>query len=452
MLDTPDRAIDPKRTVYPASEYEILEIPPEDLLVGGELRLYPEVVHRDFFRVRFQGQKLTFQPGPYVGVIPINDRIAIDVRPRVPIGNLARLLQLSRRKPVQLEKYLRDYGLQEEPSPSLIDSLAGALVNAVRPIEAKGRHYEYQRRVEHTSFPRGRILMGQTMQRFASRGITHRVMASQYERSPDTAPNRCLKYAIWYLAQRYIRMQRLGDRSGITKLLSGLNRAYHLFADVELDHSRQFLIHPLVVDPDYLPPNYGHYERALSIAAAIVEDKGVKLEGLGDNVQIASLLIKVDDVFEDYIRIVLQRELADLEPHLSILDGNLAGRMGGQKKLFDDADAPVANPDIVVRDNRSKDTDRRHPLLVEVKYKPLRGPPSREDLNQLIAYATSYRAPMAVLVQPTPVNTGQTLSCLGKIGSTAFYQCGFDLSERDLGLEEETFASRLRELVHMNSG
>jgi len=452
MFSAPGRISGPKRTVYPACEHEVLEIPAEDLLVDGELRLYPEVVHRNFFQVRFQGQKLTFQPGPYVGVIPINDRVAVDVQPRVPIANLARLLRLSAHRPVCLEEYLRDYEVQEEPIPSLIDSLATALINAVRSIETEGRHYEYQERIKYTSFPRGRILMGRTMSRFTSRGISHNVVASQYERSPDTAPNRCLKYAIWYLAQRYIRMKQLGDRSGITKLLSSLNRAYYLFTDVELDHSRQFLVHPLVVNPTHLFPNYGHYEQSLSIAVTIVEDKGVKLEGLGDDVEIASFLIKVDDVFEKYVRTVLQRELVDLEPRLSILDGNLAGRMGGQKELFDDVGAPVANPDIVVRDNESEDIERRYPLLIEVKYKPLEGLPKREDLNQLIAYATSFRAPAAVLVQPAPVNAKQGLDHLGMIGSTVFYQCGFDLSERDLGLEEETFANRMREFLDPSSG
>lgn len=448
MFRTFGRKTELKRKRYPAEEHKSFVIPMEDLLVDGELELYPEVDKQDFFRLRFQDGKLVFQPGAYVGLIPINDRVVVDVQPRSPISNLTRLLDVTQHRPVQLQEHSRVYEVQEELLPSLLDSLTQALISAIHIIEVRGRHYEYHKRIQHTSFPRGRILMGRTATHYTSRGISHRVITSQYKRSSDTAPNRCLKYAIWYVAQRYIRMQ---ERGGIKRLLGNLNRIYHLFDDVELDHSRRFLQHPLVVDTDNLPLNYSHYQRALNVAAVIIEGKGVRLEGVGTDVAMASHFIKLDDVFEDYVRIVLQRELVDLQPRILILDGNLAGEKGGQKGLFDDTDEPEATPDIVVLSSVSVEINRRYPLVIEVKYKPLRGAPKRQDLNQLIAYAASYRTRVALIVQPTATNDTSTVTPLGRIGSTLFYQCGINLSEENIKSEEENFASRVRELVDLAS-
>lgn len=436
------------RTRIAAIEYETLEVAAADLLVDGELRLYPQVLGKGYFKVRFDGTKLKLQAGGFTGLIPLNDRVALDVRSRVPVQNLARLIRTANHVPVPLEDLLRSYDVEAEVIPSLVDTLANALMSAVDTIRANGRHYEYVSELSSTSFPRGRILMGSTVQRFASRGVTHKVEAVQYRRTPDTAVNRCIKYALWFLAQRYVRMR---PRSGVTRLVSGLNHAYHLFDDVLLDHSLRFLDDSVVLEPDKLPLNYAHYRQAIGLAVMIIEERSVELEGVGDDVELSSLLVELDDVFEDYVRIVLQRELAPLEPQFSVVDGNLAGNGGGQKCLFDDGGAPPANPDIVAVDTGAN-LDYRFPLLGEVKYKPAKDLPDRDDLNQLIAYATSYRCPVAVIVQPrgNVAPPKEKLRLLGKIGNSSFYQYVYDLSADSLMEEERIFAEAMARLMRLN--
>jgi 5-methylcytosine-specific restriction enzyme subunit McrC len=242
-----------------------------------------------------------------------------------------------------------------EPIPSLLDLLTIALLEAMPAIELGGVYREYLHREEETSFPRGRILLGQTLRRCEARGGAPRAVVSWYERSADNGPNQLLKYAIWYLAQRLSSLRQ--PRAGVRRLLARLNDAFNLFAGVSLDRGRSFLSHPLVVNPQRMPSTRAYYRPAMQLALAIVRDRGIQVEGRGEDITIESLLLNLEDVFEAFLRNVL-REGFRGRTGITVLDGNKGNPEGGKKLLFDAAPSEDATPDIVVRREAGKQWPR----------------------------------------------------------------------------------------------
>lgn len=439
----PNASASTQRVVYAAREHETVEVPLGQLLVGNALDLYPEIVRKGLFTVLFARGRVALQARGFVGLVPVNDRVAIDVSPRVPVANLGHILGVAEHTLLPLARYLRGYSTDSFPLPSVVDLFADALVDAVDVIQSRGLHHEYANITQATSFPRGRILLGETIKRTYSRGARHHVCAAWFQRSADSAVNRCIKYAIWYLAQKYLLMQpRTGSRSRTFRL----NQAYHLFRLAELDLSKSFLDNPLVSAPTRLQAIHSHYADALQLAKAVIRERGVSFADCESDVRLASLLIKMDDVFEAYLRNSLQKRMVEAEATLRVLNGNRSGPSGGALPLFDNFDEPVANPDIVVCRDPS-DMRQGTAVLIEVKYKK-RQAPEREDINQALAYGAAYRCPTVVIVLPRYEDCPRGLRELGQVGnSLTLYQYHYDLAAARLADEEIAFARSIRELA-----
>lgn len=450
-----DAVLAGERKVYPAREHGSVDVPLEDLFVGGELNLYPEVTGKNLFDVDLRKDRLVFRAGRFIGQIPVNDRVMIDVRPRVPFANLERVLRVADQEPLSLAPHSRRYAEHHVGTPSLLQSLAESLVDALFAIQAEGLHRQYVRRTTDTSFPRGRILMSETMRRHEARGMHHRAAVSWFEPSVDTSPNRCVKHAVWHLARRFRGAGRSAENR---RLLANLNRLYHLFDGVALDTTLGFLSDPLVEDPRRLPAIRAYYERPLRLAAMIARGSGVAFGERGGEVELASLAVNLEDAFEEYLRIVLASGLRDCLPDLRVLDGNLTGQVGGAKNLFDidssddlGAESP-ATPDIILRRSSSDGSGVEHPMVLDIKYKVYKPRAERGDVNQVVTYAASYGAPVAVIAHPHQEKSKRGLRVVGRLGNITLYQYGFDLSANRLDAEEEAFVSSMRNLIEDGTG
>lgn len=121
-----------------------------------------------------------------------------------------------------------------------------------------------------------------------------------------------------------------------------------------MDTTRSFLSDPLVSDPQRLPAIRAYYERALRLASVIARGAGVAFGERGGEVELASLVVNLEDAFEAYLRFVLTSGLHDFLPVVQVLDGNDTESDGGGKRLFDtvsqeDLDPKSdATPDIVL--------------------------------------------------------------------------------------------------------
>ncbi len=417
--------------------------------IGGSS--YPEVTGKNLFDIDLRKDRLVFRAGRFVGQIPVNERVAIDVRPRVPFANLERVLRIVNQEPLSLAPHSRRYAEHVVGAPSLLQSLADGLVDALVSVEAAGLHRQYVRRSADTSFPRGRILMSETMRRHEARGMHHRAAVSWFEPSVDTPTNRCVKHAIWYLAQRF---RGAGRGAENRRRLTNLNRLYHLFGGVALDQRLDFLSDPLVNDPRRLPAIRSYYERAIRLAVMIARNSGVAFGERGGEVELASLVVNLEDAFEEYLRVVLASRLVDYLPDIRVLDGNLnETEGGGGKNLFATArqndlgiESPVT-PDIVLRRSTSDGTEPENPVVLDVKYKIYKPRAARDDVNQTMTYAASYGSPVAIIAHPHQEKSKRGLQTVGRVSGTTLYQYGFDLAAEDLHNEEDDFVKSVRKLI-----
>jgi 5-methylcytosine-specific restriction enzyme subunit McrC len=419
--------------------YGLIDLPLEQVLdASGRLDLNPDIETGDYFAVSMRKGQLRLRAGGYIGVIPLNDRIVVHVRPRVPMSNLTRVVNLSGYPPTILTS-MRGYDTVDEWNESLLDVYAAQLIRHVEVLTLSGLLREYARREEVSSFPRGRVMLHQTIQRQYPRGIRHAAHVSWFERGADVAPNRCIKYAIWLLAQRYIATKPV-DRAS-RQLHRRLNALYAGLADVELDHRRTFMEDPVVTGARPLPTLRSYYRDALNVAIAIIRQRAVLIESAGGAIRLPSIVMNMDYVFEGYVRNVLRLQAATNARSEVVFDGNEAP---GQKLLFNEKPSPYATPDIVVRA-----TDQTTPLVLEVKNVPIKGDLSdRSHINQAVTYAASYRTKRVVLVHPRRSSwQSPGMRLQGVVDEIEVYQYCYDLNADDLEAEEDAFGVAVLGLI-----
>lgn len=421
-------------------------IPAERLLVGDRLNLGEAVEQKGgLFNTRLTSTGLRLQALGYIGVIPINDQLVIEVVPRVPVRNLSRLMEVSGKVPEPLIGVTRRYAQAGTIYPSLVAMYAEALSRALDTVHTHGLLRDYERRETVTSMPHGRILVGQTIQRTAARGEQHRVPISWFQRTVDTPANRCLRYAVWRLAQYNEQFKadlRLSEYRRTARLL---NRCMNELQGIELDLRTTFLTDPIVTGRQPLPTLRRYYRPALDLALAIAGGRAVALEEADSGLQMPSLLIKMSDVFEAYLRNVLVRAADTDAWGLRVLDGNKHAPAGAAKRnLLDSGVAHEATPDIVVAGGTRRLPEHR--LLIEVKYKPAKPTVDRDDLNQTLTYGVSYRTPELVIAQPRA--GGSAIAGLRPLGTLAGMNVSlyvFDLDAEDLEDEEHRFVQAIRD-------
>ena len=420
-------------SVLAVEEHGILDIPVEDLILDGRPSIDPQVEAKGFFALRIDGGVVKLQARGWIGMIPINERLAIDVGPRVPIANLARMLRIAGFDSRTLEDHAREYDENSTELPSLRDFYTQALLAETRYIEAMGLLRSYERQEGLTSRPRGRLLLGAKESRLASMGRSSTVKATWYERTADTPENRCIKLALFMLARGYGATRSPTGRQ--RSLARRLNAAYARLEDARLDARATFLNDDVVSGARPLPDTRSYYRGALDIAGAVIRRSGLALDRPGASLRMPSMLVNLEAVFEEYVRAVLRSHARRDGAGIIVRDGNADGK----KLLFDAKPSSEATPDIVVVHPNG------HPAVVlEVKYKPAKNAPDRVDLNQVIAYAASYRVNNVVVVQPKgKAGMSPGLAKLGDLGDLTVHQHVVDLGAADLSREEERFGSQI---------
>jgi 5-methylcytosine-specific restriction enzyme subunit McrC len=413
----------------------------EVMNAAGELEISAEIQSKDYFAVSLSRKSITLRARGHVGYIPLNQRIVVFVRPRVPVSNLTRIVNLSG-EPTTLLTSTREYATDEHWTDSLLDMYATALTRAIETITLNGLIRDYTRREEVSSFPRGRVLMHRTIQDLHARGIDHAAHVAWFERTADIAPNQCLKYALWLLASRYVETAHLPRESRI--LHRRINALYSVFDGVQLDRDRRFLHDDGVSGGRPLPTLRAYYREGLDIARSIIEQRAVLIDQPTGLLRLPSIVVNMNHVFERYIRTVLQHHATANDWHAKVQDGNEEG----SKELFNAKPSMKATPDIVI-----EPTDAASPLVLEVKNVPVREHFSdRSHMEQAITYAVSYGTKRVVLVHPratTSQNTG--MRRLGQIGDIELYQYRFDLGADDLAAEDARFGEAVASLLPAHS-
>ncbi|HEY8342422.1 MAG TPA: hypothetical protein VIK75_05365 [Calditerricola sp.] len=392
--------------------------------------------HPQLFDVRVKRDQLEVQVKQFIGILPLTRTIVLEIVPRVPVNNLSRLLEMSKWKALVLrDRYRRYETTAEGEGISVIDLVVEQFIEKVRELLLVGLHGAYQPVDAVTSFPRGRILIGPTINRCIVNGRYYPVHVRWFERTTDNDLNRYLKLALWYCSEVYRNVRRHGAR----RIAAEINRLLHAFEGVTLDVSLRRVGSSLLDCGEYRSLRGVYYVDAIRLADVLLNQREIQLEDDRGEVVLPSLLIDMEEVFEDYVLGILTKWE---HGSLRVLDGRKSGRGYGGKRLYDIGPEESANPDCVITDDNSE-----YKAIIEVKYTPASNTPSREHINQVVTYAVSYRVDKAIIVQPCREEKDSGLEYVGRINFIDLFWFKWFLGASDIRVEEERFIRSIAEAV-----
>lgn len=440
----------PGRQLVGCKEYAEIPVSPADLLgADGALRVAEGVLNR-YVDVDFADGRLRVRARGVSGVFALTDEVSVQVRPRFPLTNLTHMVSVCGYVPTALPA-MRTYQATEHWEDWMLDVVTDAFLVAVEEIEERGLLRTYRRRVDGSSYPHGRIEMGATINRYGSRGIDHKAVYSWFEKTADNPANRCVRAAAMHLHRAHAARQLV---SGARERISRLGNALRLLDEVADDHRRGFLDDALVRGAGELPDARSYYRPALDLAVAALSGHGLDLDADSGSMSVGSLLIKTEDLFEEFVRLSLQRALQN-SPGLSVLDGNLEpGRRRLYEKVADEkavllpphsevlGASPNATPDVLFVDG-----DGAFPLVADVKYTNVTRHAERSELEQVMTYGVRYRSPVVLTIHPRRHNADGGLVVSGTIGDVLVAQYRVDLAADDLDAEMVAMAQSLEALI-----
>ncbi len=403
-----------------------VDVPQEDVIGENGLDIYPWVEKRGFFSFQLRGGVLKLSAGAYVGLIPLNDKITIDVRPRISPSNYGRVLDVSQQRLTQIERYNRQFDSGAEGESSF-DFLVRNFLSSLHELSLHGRYKTYRTTHKTTDSPRGRIDIQRTLTQCYSKGMQHRVCVEWFEHTENNPFNRVLKAALTAIYERYRR-----NYLGSSVLRTELSRYLLEWESIPTsDIVRDARMVAEMLRRGALPASRLYYTRSLAISLFILNRNALSLEEVGSDIELSGFIIDFESVFEAYVLQLLKANIAGSDFHVG--DGN---RESG-KPLFEDQERPRANPDIVISKKEGEIS-----LIVEVKYKPKF---NRADLNQVITYALSYKSNDALIVHGS--EKPDNVRYEGLIGGIRIWSCGIALGLDDLLQEEQRFIDLTRDLI-----
>jgi len=404
--------------IFTAPELGPTDIPIEYVMKDGTLDIYPEVQQKGYFNILFRKNTLTVMAGEYIGLIPINDQVAIQVQPKVPLGNLIHLITKAGQKVVEID-LARMYDEVHYFSPNILEFIMRSLLLELRKVEKYGVYRKYISIERNDGMPRGKLLMKDTIIKDIMRQENHRVSYSFYELTQDTPENKLIKYTLW-LMLNYFQDLNYEPRTLTREAYS----FYEMFNRVTLDKERSFLGKVQeAIQEGRIPVVRQYYEDILKICLLVLSKSSLAIEGYERGIRLPCFVINMSEVFEYYLRNILKE--GTTSGNIRILDGNTSE---GMKSLFSDRTDPKANPDIVVMKNG------RISLILDAKYKER---PKREDFNQVITYCLSYGASLGIFVCPKTNDTENREQYEGKISGIRVFTYYFDLAGDVSGEESE---------------
>lgn len=428
------------RERLPMEEHEDIPLPTDIIRPDGTFDLYDDVQTRFQIEYKAKTKQLVIRGSRWIGNVPINDRYVLSIDTRVPVPNIEQVLARSPFKAAETIPYNHAYEATPLRAQSLFDVLTDQFLHSLDIVRRDGllKMYREERRV--SASPTGRIDPLRTRLLTLTRGRPT-ANYSAYYRTEDTQPNRVIGFALICLRSHYNDApQSAGSAqriARITNTLAHFERVSHpSMQDLKLDT----FVHII----SNLPSHRESYADALRLAYLITNGESIAVRGEGGLAILPAVLINMSEIFESYVRSVLDQNLGKVG--FSVLDGNKFGDLGAGLPLFDPfhmgGDGPDATPDIVVKDNAGNQ------LVIDVKYKPIRkNLPERHDLNQIVCYGQRYGAKKVMALHPASKPSDPPVTTLGKVGDTTVYLGLFNLSAANLADEEVEFSKKIGDLL-----
>lgn len=387
-----------KPSVYSCAERHPVSVPISEILSPtGSLDILPDVLSKSYFEIDYRSGKLVLVAGKFVGLIPINSRVVIDVRPKLALKGLLRILNIAEEEIGSLDFFNRSYKESPRADDNILSLLVRSLLKQLQQLALEGVLKLYQQRAFVGPF-KPRINFSRTIRQQWCRGIFTNTSADYFDFTKDNPLNRLIKYTIWYAGNEL--QLRAGD---YTRLLQDLEFFYNLLETVPLDTSRRFLSQSTETARSHrLPTIRKYYADIARSCLLIVANRSVDIETSGEDVNLLSFVVNLEEVFEKYIRNVIKDQFQRRGSSLVVGDGNKEAR----GVLFHDNNTIPVKPDVVIR-------ARPQALCVaDAKYKPKI---ADVDRYQVIAHASSYGSKIALLVMPVFDSSAASLTRVGQV-------------------------------------
>jgi len=433
--------------VYTVFEHGEIQIAPDRIFKGDKLVLDPAVEKAGYLAISLAGGRLKLRATSWVGFIPLNEHVAIQVRPRVPISVMHELLShvaSGKQRTIPLGYY--GYGQGELRPSNLTDLLAGRLIHLAKLIRLNGLDFDF---TPETST--GVTLVGPPLpiQTRLQQLITHNPTVSvsrAWKRTVDTPANRVVLATLSHL---YLAYRRLGRAKGAPAMCSALAEAKTIFSRV---HINDRLLKEIALTPmGQKCARRPEYAEASALAIAIFSGVGIDPTERGA-LRLNPVVVNLEDTFECFLRSRLTELLA--AHGLGVFDGNINDAEGHQRRLYRhpklrEARNIEVKPDIVITHNK------KTIAVMDVKYRPYGGKvPDRSDVEQVVTYAGVYGARHAIIAVPQRPQGKPSVIAIGKVGKVNVSVLAIDLNTTDLIGELGRATEQLMDRVapHLRTG
>lgn len=412
------------------------EIPLSTFLKEGHLEIFPSVESRGIVTLNFRGGFVKLSAGKYIGTVPLSRSVTLDIRPKFPVANLRRVLEVAGSNFLPLEDLERYYAEYDRGLATMTDIMLLSFSRAMRPIAKEGYHKEYQRQRSETSSPRGRILTGATMASWGMRGTRHRVAVEAYAQELDIPENRVLRSAF----ERLLAAAARGAVTAKKEMLASALEAFASFpSSVSNATERDISQVERILAFRALPQSRSYSINALRLALMILRGGAFDIHFVEDAEFLSdALIVDFEAVYEKYIR----SRVTDLSgSEFVVFDGNTKA---GSKPLYSDRASPPAQPDIVLRKPSTSAV-----LVADVKYKDS---VDRSSVNQVVTYALSYESRRCVVIHECSASGTRGDSYLGSIEGIKVYSFGLSLGDHDVEDQEKALTRFLCKLLEEELG
>ncbi|MGK8709165.1 5-methylcytosine restriction system specificity protein McrC [Metapseudomonas otitidis] len=395
------------------------------LLHNGKIQLYS--VADKYFDLDYRGGKLVIAPKSFVGLIPVNDKVAIHVIPRFPVNNLFYIVSRSNAVLRFIEGYQRDYLLIESDHGDPLKSLGQKFSRSAAEVIKSGILRRYQAVQDAPAFS-GALAISQTISTYRSRGIVDRQVWEADELTDNILENAIIKSAALRVIRLFsLRSKEKTDQVNLATLRVLLNELG--FVDLS-NHSLFFDEGTLLRLVRSLPAHNVSYASLLWLSYLIVMQKGLTIER-GGLASFDTFVVNMADIFEAYTREIIREFCRDFSGY-SVKDGNI-----DQVDLFLDNSKYKVKPDIYIL------KDKIPVAVLDAKYKPNI---KSADRYEIIAFCEALHVKTAIVISPAV--SAERIIFLGKTPSGInFWQITIDLGAEDIADEQNTFLKHVNELL-----
>lgn len=414
--------------IFECKEFEEIEIGIDRLLVAGQIAIDRRIVEKGYLSFSLSKGRVVFRADRHVGLIPLNDTVAVRVRPRSEVANLAQMIVKSGQAPYAIPDFSRGYLPNFQSGQNIERIYSSPMVTSAERVVAGGLMKSYVTLADPPPW-RGRLLVSDTIKRHRARNVRYKGVFEfntlSYAGSENVAIKLGLRVVRTWLAANDKKSLLIPRADAAIGALSGVPDFQGRLGPMLQDIARS---------AGHLPSQYGYYRDALWTAYLILQGKlpDPAAEGF---VTLDSMVVDMSMVFEHFVRrMILDRA------------GSRGWRIVNGENIifpfFTDGGEWRVKPDLVIYVG---DTAK---AVLDAKYKPDLKEADRYEVLSFMDALGVQRGGFICPQKPDAVSRYLGVTTGGK----ALSNLRFDLAAADLDKEADRLVDNIAKLIDGNHG